>query len=105
MIGTHIQSQKPDQIPKPELPPAVPTPEVKTPKSKNAGRGPRLPKPPQPLPAMAERYGLYSPLISSGTMLDSWKVGTGEKPVEGAPAGQGPQGGGKGKRKIIRIRA
>jgi len=95
MISSYIQRQNPSQKPDvSQVPEEAPTPT----------RRPALPKPPQPIPPLSERYSMYSPLISSGTLLEAWKVGTAPAAAE-KPAVQDNTGGGKGKRKVIRIRA
>ncbi|KAF8329560.1 signal recognition particle, SRP19 subunit [Cantharellus anzutake] len=69
---------------------------------------PKAPKPPEPLPPIEDRYGGYSPLIESGVLVNTVKVALKQrkddekKAVEPSPGG-GPSG--KGKRKVIRVRA
>lgn len=72
----------------------------------------RLPLPPTPHPPLSNRVSAYSPAISTGMLVETVKAGmnatneAGAPGAGGAPAGQGPVGGGaaKGKRKVVRVR-
>ncbi|KAI0070996.1 signal recognition particle, SRP19 subunit [Panus rudis PR-1116 ss-1] len=134
IISMQIQMLKPDNIPKPpyNLAPAdgeaapAPTPAAskaaakgKQPASKTAGKGPSsgnaiisstpaptkrsgrtLPSPPAPQPPLSSRVSPYSPALVSGVLIETVKAGMSAQ--EGA-AGPG-MGGGKGKRKVVRVR-
>ena len=124
-----IQMQKPDNVPRPPYSTAVPVESTepapaptpakgKQPASKTAGKGttagttlspaaapPRrsgsqLPVPPAPHPPLANRVSPYSPALVSGVLVDTVKAGmSAPDPVGGALGG-----GGKGKRKVVRVR-
>ena len=124
-----IQMQKPDNVPRPPYSttaaaePAEPTPpptpaKGKQPASKTAGKGTtagtslspaaaaphrsgsQLPVPPAPHPPLANRVSPYSPALVSGLLIDTVKAGmNAPDPTGGAAAG-----GGKQKRKVIRMR-
>jgi signal recognition particle subunit SRP19 len=125
-----IQMQKPDNVPRPPYSTAVPnisaeptptpTPaKGKQPASKTAGKGAtagaslspaaapsrrsggQLPVPPAPHPPLANRVSPYSPALVSGVLVDAVKAGmSAPDPMGGALGG----GGGKGKRKVVRVR-
>ncbi|EPS97409.1 signal recognition particle SRP19 subunit [Fomitopsis schrenkii] len=61
---------------------------------------PKPPSPPQPHPPLTSRVSPYSPAIPSGVLIETLKAGMSAQ--EGAPAIGG--GGGKGKRKVVRVR-
>lgn len=124
-----IQMQKPDNVPKPPYSTAVPVESTepapaptpakgKQPASKTVGKGttagtilspaaatPRrsgsqLPVPPAPHPPLANRVSPHSPALVSGLLVDTVKAGmSAPDPVGGAIGG-----GGKGKRKVVRVR-
>jgi len=71
----------------------------KPPLQSKKGR-PKPPSPPQPHPLLTSRVSPYSPALPSGVLLETIKAGMSAQ--EGAPAIGG--GGGKGKRKVVRVR-
>lgn len=121
---------KPDNIPKPPYastassaptePAAPATPSKgKQPASKTAGKGGvsgstispaaalhrrsghPLPAPPSPHPPLPNRVSPYSPALVSGVLIDTVKAGMNSPdPIAAGPAA----GGGKGKRKVVRVR-
>ena len=123
-----IQMQKPDNVPRTPyntqadptpVEPSAPTPaKGKQPASKTAGKGttsgqalspssvlPRhagtkLPAPPAPHPPLANRVSPYSPALVSGILVDAVKAGMNAPDPAAAALG----GGGKGKRKVVRVR-
>ncbi len=126
MISIQIQMLKPDNVPKPPYDvdptpqateaPAPPTP-VKGKQPAKAGskatsvsnttisppetkRRPKVPSPPQPWPALTSRLSPYSPALPSGVLIEAVKAGMSAQ--EAAPGI--PGGGGKGKRKVVRVR-
>lgn len=127
-IAYQIQRLKPDLIPKvpytypaPKLPPASkpkpiasgkgkqpqhrpkqPTQSTTT-ASKKSNPGCRLPVPPGPQPALNSRVSTYSPAIATGILIDTIKAGMSTAEGGGA-GGPGPNLGGKGKRKVVRVR-
>ena len=127
-IAYQIQRLKPELIPKapytylaPKLPPAAkpkpiasgrskqsqhkskqPTQSTTT-ASKKSNPGCRLPVPPGPQPALNSRVSTYSPAIATGILIDTIKAGMNTAEGGGA-AGPGPNLGGKGKRKVVRVR-
>ncbi|KAI0634775.1 signal recognition particle SRP19 subunit [Trametes polyzona] len=131
MIALQIQMLKPDNVPKPPYntdppeqaveAPAPPTPskgkqpaKASTKLTSGAGsvsnttispspgtkRRPKVPAPPQPWPPLTSRVSPYSPALPSGVLIDAVKAGMNAEAVPGLPAG-----GGKGKRKVVRVRA
>ncbi|KAH8115976.1 signal recognition particle, SRP19 subunit [Phellopilus nigrolimitatus] len=58
----------------------------------------RLPQPPEPQSPLARRVSAYSPALPSGVLVDT--VMAGLRARGGAP----PGAGGKGKRKVVRVR-
>ncbi|KAI5121791.1 hypothetical protein M0805_009783 [Coniferiporia weirii] len=62
----------------------------------------RLPQPPEPQPPLASRVSAYSPVLSTGVLVDTIKAGMSAAAAEGATAPPGM--GGKGKRKVVRVR-
>ncbi|KAI0000639.1 signal recognition particle, SRP19 subunit [Russula compacta] len=67
--------------------------------SQRAGRP--LPSPPEPLPALKSRVSSHSPALPAGVLIDAIRAGM------NATEGQGAIGGipgGKGKRKVVRVR-
>ena len=62
----------------------------------------RLPQPPEPLPPLASRLSAYSPALPSGVLVDTIKAGMSASAADNALGG--PQGGAKGKRKVVRVR-
>ena len=63
----------------------------------------RLPQPPEPHPALASRISPYSPALPSGVLIDTIKAGMSAASADAAAGGPGAIGG-KGKRKVIRVR-
>ncbi len=122
-----IQIQKPDSIPKPPYsttspdtpvePAPAPVPaKGKQPASKTGGKahttisasaaptrrsGRPLAVPPTPHPPLANRVSPYSPALVSGVLIETVKAG-----MNAPEAGMGAVGGsgGKGKRKVVRVR-
>ena len=121
--------QKPDNVPRPPYsfaatngtaePAPAPTPSKgKQPASKTAGKGAtagtslspaaapsrrsgnQLPVPPAPHPPLANRVSPYSPALVSGLLVDTVKAGMNAPDPMGGAIG----GGGKGKRKVVRVR-
>ncbi len=99
---------------------STPTPSTpakgKQPASKTAGKGAssgttvapssvvatkRLPVPPAPHPPLASRVSPFSPALVSGVLVDTVKAGMSAPDPMGGIAGGG---GGKGKRKVVRVR-
>lgn len=123
-IAFQIQRVKTDNVPREPYtyPQAVPPPTAKPTKSKTgvgkstggaqaskaksklkfsqrAGRP--LPSPPEPLPALKSRVSSHSPALPAGVLIDAIRAGM------NATEGQGAIGGipgGKGKRKVVRVR-
>ena len=129
-IAYQIQCLKPELIPKapytypePKLPPTPqpkPTasgkgkqsqrkskqaaqPTITTTTSKKSNPGCRLPAPPEPQPALNNRLSTYSPAIPAGILIDTIKAGMNAAEGGGA-GGPVPTPGGKGKRKVVRVR-
>ncbi|KAF9653742.1 signal recognition particle, SRP19 subunit [Thelephora ganbajun] len=128
-IAYQIQRLKPELIPKPpytypepKLPPTSqpkPTasgrgkqsqqkskqaaPSTTTKVGKKSNPGCRLPVPPEPQPALNNRLSTYSPAIAAGVLIDTIKAGMSATEGVGA-GGPGPNLGGKGKRKVVRVR-
>ncbi|KAL1941901.1 hypothetical protein VTO73DRAFT_6901 [Trametes versicolor] len=134
MIAMQIQMLKPDNVPKPPYntdPPVqaaeTPAPAPSTPSkgkqpakssskltsgtgsvsnttispSPGTTRRPKVPTPPQPLPTLTSRVSPYSPALPSGVLIDAVKAGmSAQEATPGLPAGAG-----KGKRKVVRVRA
>lgn len=119
-ISFQIQRIKTDNVPQEPYtyPALVPPPAAKPAKSK-AGAGKSaagaqvskskpnlstrrpLPSPPEPQPALKSRVSAYSPAVPSGVLIDTVRAGM------NATEGQGAIGGipgGKGKRKVVRMR-
>ncbi|GBE89116.1 signal recognition particle, SRP19 subunit [Sparassis latifolia] len=61
---------------------------------------PKPPSPPMPYPPITSRISAYSPALPSGVLIETIKAGMNAQ--EAAPAVGG--GGGKGKRKVVRVR-
>ena len=129
-IAYHIQRLKPEVIPKtpytylaPKLPPTS-QPKLTangkgkqsqqkskqatqsmttTTASKKFNPGCRLPAPPEPQPALNNRLSTYSPAIAAGILIDTIKAGMSATEGGGA-GGPAPNLGGKGKRKVVRVR-
>ena len=123
-ISFQIQRVKTDNIPREPYtyPQPVPPPVVKTPKSKTGASkstavgqasktksirmisqrtGRPLPSPSEPQPALKSRVSAHSPALPSGVLIDTIRAGM------NATDGQGAAGGipgGKGKRKVVRVR-
>jgi len=123
-ISFQIQRVKTDNIPREPYtyPQPVPPPTAKPAKTKNtAGKstaaaqpskakskpksplraGRPLPSPPEPQPALKSRVSAHSPALPSGVLIDTIRAGM------NATDGQGAVGGipgGKGKRKVVRVR-
>lgn len=130
-IAFYIQSVKPELIPKPTPSTTVSSPaepdtvqskhpsftrskqQVPTKGKAKAKSGPsekriqkavpQRPHPPEPLPPLASRISAYSPALPSGVLVDTIKAGMNAAAAENAAAG--PLAGGKGKRKVVRVRA
>ncbi|RPD56903.1 signal recognition particle, SRP19 subunit [Lentinus tigrinus ALCF2SS1-7] len=128
MISIQIQMLKPDSVPKPPYDTdsstqaaAAETPAPSTPvKGKQPAKGgskatsvsnttisppeskrrPKVPSPPQPWPPLTNRVSPYSPALPSGVLIETVKAGMSAQ--EAAPGIGG--GGGKGKRKVVRVR-
>ncbi|KAH9849060.1 signal recognition particle SRP19 subunit [Lenzites betulinus] len=131
MIALQIQMLKPDSVPKApyntdepvqalEAPPSTPSKGKQPAKASTkltAGSGSvsnttispspgtshrkKTPVPPQPWPTLTSRVSPYSPSLPSGVLIDAVKAGmSAQEVVPGVPAG-----GGKGKRKVVRVRA
>jgi len=123
-ISFHIQQEKTDNVPclPYTYPLPVPPPNVKTTKSKaGAGKstaggqvskaksnptfsqptGRPLPSPPEPRPALKSCVSAHSPALPSGVLIEAVRVGMNTTDGQGA-AGGIP--GGKGKRKVVRVR-
>ncbi|KAH8115969.1 signal recognition particle, SRP19 subunit [Phellopilus nigrolimitatus] len=64
----------------------------------------RLPQPPEPQPPLARRVSAYSPALPSGVLVDTVKAGLSAAAAEAAAGGAPPGAGGKGKRKVVRVR-
>ncbi|ETW75804.1 hypothetical protein HETIRDRAFT_329614 [Heterobasidion irregulare TC 32-1] len=127
MISFQIQRIKPDYIPKPPF--SYPTPATpptsasaaksskpKSISSKSSASVPKskdpappkqtsrpLPNPPEPLPSPASRMSVYSPALPSGVLVDTVKAGMNAEGAAPGVAGGGAAG--KGKRKVVRVRA
>jgi len=123
-ISFQIQRVKTDIVPREPYtyPQPVPPPTAKPAKTKNtAGKstatahpskaksnpqspqraGRPLPSPPEPQPALKSRVSAHSPALPSGVLIDTIRAGM------NATEGQGAVGGipgGKGKRKVVRVR-
>ncbi|OCH87141.1 signal recognition particle, SRP19 subunit [Obba rivulosa] len=69
-------------------------------KNQSQAQRPKPPVPPAPWPALASRVSSYSPALPSGVLVETIKAGMSAQ--EAAP---GTGGGGKGKRKVVRVRA
>jgi len=128
-IAYQIQRLRPELVPKvpyiylaPKLPPTSqpkPTasgkgkqsqqkskqaaPSTSTTTSKRLNPGCRLPVPPEPQPAPNSRLSTYSPAITAGILIDTIKAGMSATEGGGA-GGPVPNLGGKGKRKVVRVR-
>jgi len=129
-IAYQIQRLKPELVPKtPYTYPAPKLPPTSQPKLVASGRGKqsqhkskqaaqsttttttsrksnpgcRLPVPPEPQPALNNRLSTYSPAIAAGILIDTIKAGM-SATEGGAAGGPGPNLGGKGKRKVVRVR-
>ncbi|KAI0765230.1 signal recognition particle, SRP19 subunit [Fomes fomentarius] len=126
MISVQIQMLKPDSVPKPpydtdQSPQTTESPAPATPvKGKQPAKGGskatsvsnttisppetkrrlKVPTPPQPWPALTSRVSPYSPALPSGVLIETVKAGMSAQ--EAAPGIGG--GGGKGKRKVVRVR-
>jgi len=100
LVSRGIQAAKPQLAPDPKDLSAPITPGTKP------GRTP-LPHPPEPLPPLSERYTDYSPVIESGMLVESVKnaLAAEKGQVPGVEGVKDPMAGGKGKRKVIRVRA
>ena len=61
-----------------------------------------LPQPPEPLPPLASRLSAFSPSLPSGVLVDAIKAGMNAAAAENAALPPGM--GGKGKRKVVRVR-
>ena len=137
MICFQIQHQKPENIPKPPYNLASPSDTASPPSNKSAissgvpastkGKQPattktksptaplakqvggrRLPIPPEPHPPLASRVSPYSPVISTGVLVETVKAGMNatEGPAPGSVPGApgAPAAMQKGKRKVVRVR-
>ena len=69
---------------------------------------PKAPKPPEPFPLIDERYGGYSPLIEAGILVNTVKVALKQQKEDTKKAPEpslANSAAGKGKRKVVRVRA
>lgn len=82
----------------PSMPAAISS--APAPPRKNQSQRPKPPVPPAPWPPLTSRVSPYSPALPSGVLVDTVKAGMSAQ--EAAP---GIAGGGKGKRKVVRVRA
>lgn len=134
MISIQIQMLKPDSVPKPpyntvpDTSASDPTQAAsktaakgKQPASKTAGKGTasattissnppptkksgrQLPSPPTH-PPLSSRVSPYSPAQVSGVLVDAVKAGMSAQESAGVGGPGGAIGGGKGKRKVVRVR-
>lgn len=71
--------------------------------SKPNGSGRQVPIPPGPHPPLSNRVSPYSPALVSGVLIETVKAGMSAQEAGGLGAGGGM--GGKGKRKVVRVRA
>lgn len=62
----------------------------------------RLPQSPEPYPALAGRLSAFSPTLPSGVLVDAIKASMSAAAAENAALPPGM--GGKGKRKVVRVR-
>lgn len=93
-VATYIQLKRPD---------IAPTPESSIP-HRNARGLTRTPIAPEPAPPMNQRLPANSPLVETGMLVESMKQSLQEaKAQPGQGQVEGPAG--KGKRKVIRVRA
>ncbi|KAI9510166.1 signal recognition particle SRP19 subunit [Russula earlei] len=60
-----------------------------------------LPSPPEPLPTLKSRVSAHSPALPSGVLIDTVRAGMNSTDGQGAIGGIP---GGKGKRKVVRVR-
>ncbi|KAI0263056.1 signal recognition particle, SRP19 subunit [Gloeopeniophorella convolvens] len=104
----------PEPVPPPTTKPSKPkastgksAPGTQASKAKSEAKPPQrtgrpLPSPPEPQPALKSRVSSYSPAVPSGVLIDTVRAGMsandGQGGIGGAPSG-------KGKRKVIRMRA
>ncbi|TFY63379.1 hypothetical protein EVG20_g6347 [Dentipellis fragilis] len=109
---TYPTPAAPPHPPKPAKSKSAPSKASAKGKSSGGNGGPKppvqsgrpLPVPPEPLlPPLASRVSAYSPALPSGVLIDTVKAGMNAQ--EGAgPAVGAPGMGGKGKRKVVRVR-
>ncbi|KAI0747105.1 signal recognition particle SRP19 subunit [Daedaleopsis nitida] len=128
MISIQIQLLKPDGVPKPPYDADQPAPaaaEAAAPPMPVKGKQPakggskatsvsnttisppetkqraqKVPAPPQPWPALTSRVSPYSPALPSGVLIETVKAGMSAQEANPPVGG----GGGKGKRKVVRVR-
>jgi signal recognition particle subunit SRP19 len=103
-IALNIQKADKTQIPLPEQIEPKSTP-VAGDGKKHKPRGKHLPKPPEPFPPIQERLSPMSPLAEAGVLVETVKVALGQQATAEKGDGPGGSSGGKGKRKIVRVRA
>ncbi|EJT99380.1 signal recognition particle SRP19 subunit [Dacryopinax primogenitus] len=93
-VAAYVQSKRPQ---------FVPTPESLVPR-KNARGMTKVPLPPSPAPAIPQRLPANSPIVETGMLVESMKQTLANEKTQQAQA-QVEGTGGKGKRKVIRVRA
>jgi signal recognition particle subunit SRP19 len=74
--------------------------------SKHKQRKIKTPRPPRPLPPLAERISALSPALEAGVLIDAVKAGMDAMKEQRAEAqnAAASAGLGKGKRKVVRMR-
>jgi len=93
-VSAYIQAKRPA---------LTPTPETSIP-GKNIKGITKTPAPPEPVPPIAQRLPANSPMVETGMLVESMKQAlVSEKGQPGQ--GQVEAAAGKGKRKVIRVRA
>ncbi|KZO92034.1 signal recognition particle, SRP19 subunit [Calocera viscosa TUFC12733] len=92
-ISAYIHTKRPE---------SAPTPETSAP-TKNAKGITKTPSPPGPVPPINQRLPANSPLVETGMLVESMKQSLANE--KGQPGQAQVEGGGKGKRKVIRVRA
>ena len=75
-----------------------------TPLLKPRAQHPKLPEPPKPYPALQSRVSAYSPAVATGMLIETVKAGMNASDGAPGPGPVLPGGGGKGKRKVVRVR-
>ncbi|KAH9991589.1 signal recognition particle, SRP19 subunit [Russula vinacea] len=105
-VSFHIQQVKTDNVPHEPYTYPQPPPPPNASKTKSNPKSPQrtgrpLPSPPEPQPALKSRVSAHSPALPSGVLIETIRAGM------NATEGQGAAGGipgGKGKRKVVRVR-